>query len=95
MSYNGIFGNADPALYVPAAISGNANGKPNTTSYTTELDYYPWNNGGPAMLPWINAKFFIENTFYPIFNGLARNYDGYGRNAASNDVLFTGIWFVF
>lgn len=94
-TYNGIFGNADPALYAPAAISGNANGKPTTTSYTTELDYYPWNNGGPAIFPWMNAKFFVENTFYPVFNGLAKNYDGYGRNAASNDVLFTGIWFVF
>jgi hypothetical protein len=94
-TYNGIFGNTDAALYAPAAVSGSANGKPNTTSFTTELDYYPWNDGGPTIFPWVNAKLFVEDTVYPIFNGLARNYDGYGRNASGNNVLFTGIWLVF
>ena len=94
-SYTGITGNADPALYAPAPVAGSPNGKPNTTSFTTELDYYPWNDGGPAFFPWMNAKFFVENTYYPVFNGLAHNYDGYGRNASGNDVLFAGIWLVF
>jgi hypothetical protein len=94
-TYNGIFGNTDAALYAPAAVSGSANGKPNTTSFTTELDYYPWNDGGPTIFPWVNAKLFVEDTVYPVFNGLARNYDGYGRNASGNNVLFTGIWLVF
>ncbi len=91
-TYNGIWGNADPAIYAAAPISGNANGKPNTTSFTTELDYYPWNNGGPSFMPWMNAKLFVEDTFYPVFNGLSHNYDGSGRNASDNDVIFTGIW---
>jgi hypothetical protein len=94
-SYNGVFGNGDSSLYAAAPVSGDANGKPNTTSYTTELDYYPFNGGGPAIFPWINAKFFVEDTFYPVFNGLARNYDGSGRNAGDNNVLFTGIWAAF
>lgn len=94
-TYNGIFGNGDAALYAPAPVTGSANGKPNTTSFTTELDYYPWNSGGPAIFPWVNAKLFVEDTVYPVFNGLARNYDGAGRNANGNNVLFTGIWLVF
>lgn len=88
-SFNAIWGNADAALY------GNANGKPNTNSWTTELDYYPFNNGGPKWLPVLNVKFFVENTLYPTFNGLARNYDGAGTNAQANDTLFAGIWLAF
>ncbi|HUW80096.1 MAG TPA: hypothetical protein VMV54_04265 [Acidocella sp.] len=94
-TFNSITGNADSALYAAAPISGNANGKPNTNSFTTELDYYPFNTDGPKFFPWVNAKFFVENTIYPTFNGLSHNYDGYGRSAQGNDVLFTGIWLVF
>jgi hypothetical protein len=94
-SYNLIDGDADPVLYGAAPISGDANGKPNTDSYTTELDYYPFNQGGPKFFPWANAKLFFEDTFFPRFNGLARNYDGSGRSAQANDVLFTGIWLAF
>ncbi len=92
-SFNNIDGTADSGLY--NLDSANANGKPNTQSFTTELDYYPFNRGGPKFFPWVNAKFFVENTFYTQFNGRAHNYDGNGRNASANDVLFTGIWLVF
>ena len=92
-AYSNITGNGDVGLY--NADTGNANGKPNTDSYTTELDYYPFNTDGPKVFPWANAKFFVEDTFYPTFNGLAHNYDGNGRSAQANDVLFTGIWLVF
>lgn len=67
----------------------------NTASFTTELDYYPFNKGGPKIFPWVNAKFFLEGTIYPYFNGLAHNYDGNGRSAANNDIFFGGIWLVF
>jgi hypothetical protein len=94
-SYVRTYGSRDTLIYGPAPVSGSANGKPNTTSWTTELDYYPFNNGGPKWLPWLNAKIFVQNTYYPQFNGGARNYDGYGRNSGSNDVIFTGIWLLF
>ena len=94
-SYNYIYGNGDNGLYTPAPVTGDANGKPNTQSFTTELDYYPWNKGGPKFLPWVNAKLFFEDTFYTQFNGLAHNYDGSGRNSQGNDIVFTGIWLVF
>lgn len=88
-SFSTIYGNSDPILY------GNLNGKPNTNSWTTELDYYPFNDGGPKFLPWLNAKFFVENTLYPIFDGRAHNYDGGGTNAQANDTLFAGVWLAF
>ncbi|OYV39319.1 MAG: hypothetical protein B7Z80_07590 [Rhodospirillales bacterium 20-64-7] len=94
-SYNTVFGSRDTGLYAAAPISGSANGAPLTDSVTSELDYYPWNNGGPAVFPWVNAKLFVENTTYLRFNGLARNYDGAGRSASANDVWFAGIWLVF
>jgi len=92
-NFTNISGTGDSGLY--NTDTANANGKPNTNSFTTELDYYPFNRGGPSIFPWVNAKLFIEGTFYPQFNGLAQNYDGNGRNASGNNILFTGIWLVF
>lgn len=94
-SYNAIDGTADPLLYPPGPITGNAAGKPGTTGWTTELDYYLYNNGGPAWLPWLNAKLFVEDTIYPRFNGAASNYDGTGRSAGANDTVFSGVWVAF
>jgi hypothetical protein len=92
-NFTSITGSGDSGLYNTG--TANANGKPNTNSFTTELDYYPFNRGGPKIFPWVNAKLFIEGTVYPQFNGLAQNYDGNGRSAAANNILFTGIWLVF
>lgn len=92
-NFTNISGTADSGLYNTG--TGNANSKPNTNSFTTELDYYPFNRGGPKIFPWANAKLFIEGTLYTQFNGNAQNYDGNGRSAAANNILFTGIWLVF
>ncbi len=82
-------GSADGTLY------GTNSGKPNTRGYSMELDYYPFNNGGPKFFPWLNAKFFIQYFLYSQFDGAATNYDGSGRNASDNDTLFLGAWFAF
>ena len=92
-SYNTIYGSADPGLY--SVDTGNANGKPNTNSWTTEIDYYPFNNGGPAFFPWMNFKLFLEDTLYTKFNGRMSNYDGSGRSAGANNTIYGGIWLVF
>lgn len=94
-SYNEIDGNPDDNLYPPGPISGNLDGKPDSRSWTTELDYYLFNKGGPAWLPWLNAKFFVEDTIYPIFNGGPNNYDGANRSAGANDTVFSGVWVAF
>jgi hypothetical protein len=94
-SYNIIDGSKDAGIYTAAPIGGNANGAPNTQSFTTELDYYPFNNGSPGPIAFANAKFFVEGTIYPQFNGLGRNYDGGGRSASANNLVFAGIWLAF
>lgn len=81
-SFNTIYGNADAGQY------GTVNGKPNSNSWTTEVDYYPFNDGGPKWLPWLNAKFFLEDTVYTVFDGTP---DG----AQDNNTVFGGIWLVF
>ncbi|MDR3588182.1 MAG: hypothetical protein P4N41_00805 [Negativicutes bacterium] len=88
-TYANIIGNGDALAY------STANTKPDTSSFTTEIDYYPWNNGGPAIFPWANAKLFVEAVIYPTFNGRSSNYDGAGASASANNLLFTGIWLAF
>lgn len=83
-------GNQDPLLY-----ANSANGKPNTNGVILEADYYPFNNGGPAIFPWVNAKLFVQDTIYTRFDGAVNNYDGGGRNASDNNTLFAGIWLMF
>lgn len=90
-SYFALQGSADPLLY--GGVS--ANSKPNTNGFTLELDYIPFNYGGPSFWPWLNLKLGLEFTHYNKFNGLTSNYDGLGSNASGNDTLFAFAWFVF
>ncbi len=88
-TFSNLLGSPDANLY------GTANNKPDTSSFITELDYYPWNEGGPAVFPWVNAKLFVEAIIYPTYNGRSANYDGAGASSYGNDLLFTGIWLAF
>jgi hypothetical protein len=94
-SYNQIDGNADSILYPPGPISENLNGKPESTSWTTGLDDFLFNTGGPAWRPWLNAKVFVEDTIFPTFNGGSNNYDSANRSAGANDTVFSGVWVAF
>ena len=58
-SFKTIYGTPDKLLYSAGGVGGSLTGKPNTNSWTTEFDYYPFNNGGPGWLPWLNMKFFV------------------------------------
>ena len=84
-------GTGDPLLY--GAVS--ADNKPNTNGYTLELDYIPFNYGGPSFWPWLNVKFGLQYVHYNRFNGTVANYDGAGRNASDNDTLFAFAWVAF
>ena len=61
------------------------NGSPNSNWAVAELDY----------LPWLNTKIGLQYTMYGIFNGESSNYDGNGRNAPSNNMLYAYLWFAF
>ena len=91
--YFHIDGSPDPLLY--SSDAGFANNVPNSSGYTFELDYIPFNNGGPSFWPWLNVKFGLQYVHYTKFNGASTNFDGMGTNAADNDTLFAFTWIAF
>jgi hypothetical protein len=95
LGYFNISGSKDPGLYAPDPIDGSANGSPGSSGWIAEIDYMPFNNGGPSFWPWLNAKFSLQYTAYNRFNGASKNYDGFGRNASDNNTLFLAAWIAF
>jgi len=69
----------------PSQLLGSANGKPTTQGAVFEIDY----------LPWLNTKIGLQYTAYDTFNGRRHNYDGFGRNASQNNLLYVYIWTAF
>ena len=69
----------------PSQLLGSANGQPTTQGATFEIDY----------LPWLNTKIGLQYTAYAKFNGRSHNYDGFGRNASDNNLLYVYIWTAF
>ncbi len=79
-------GSSDSLLYPSGSpVVGSANGKPNTQGYTFELDF----------LPWLNTKLGVQYTLYTKFNGKVNNYDGFGRNASDNNIVYVFVWTAF
>jgi hypothetical protein len=64
---------------------GSPNGKPNSSWGNVEVDY----------LPWLNVKLGLQYTAYAKFNGASDNYDGNGRNASDNNMIFGYVWFAY
>lgn len=95
LGYFSVNGTTDSGLYRAGAIGGSANGSPKSSGWTAEIDYMPFNNGGPAFWPWLNAKFGLQYVAYNKFNGGTTNYDGFGRSAAANNTLFLYTWMAF
>lgn len=91
LGYFYINGSSDSLLYSGAS----ANNSPNSSGYTAELDYIPFNYGGPSFWPWLNMKLGLQFVHYNRFDGASTNYDGAGRNASGNDTLFAFTWFAF
>lgn len=68
-----------------ATYFGSANGKPNSSWANFEIDY----------VPWLNVKLSLQYTAYFKFDGATTNYDGAGRNASDNNMLFGYLWIAF
>lgn len=94
-SWQKTWGTADPALYVPAPLTGSANGKPNSNAFIFEADYIPFGKADSWAGPWVNLKLGIQYTAYTQFNGGTSNYDGFGRNAGDNNALYLFAWMIF
>jgi hypothetical protein len=74
-----VSGSNDP-LYI-----GTPSGNGNSTWGTAEIDY----------LPWLNIKLGLQYTFFAKFDGASTNYDGAGRNASDNNLLYGFVWIAF
>jgi len=74
-----LSGSDDPLYY------GNFKGNSNSTWGLAEVDY----------VPWLNVKLGLQYTAYMKFNGADSNYDGAGRSASDNNLLFLYLWLAF
>jgi hypothetical protein len=81
----GVTGTADPLLFAQAAVSGSANGSPQSNGYTLNLSWWPEQNIDLA----------VQYTGYFRFNGARVNYDGAGRDASANNTVYLLARFVF
>lgn len=64
---------------------GTVQGGSNSSYGTVEADY----------LPWLNVKLGLQYTAFAKFDGLTSNYDGNGRNASDNNMLFGYLWVAY
>ncbi len=78
-------GSADAVLYAPGAVTGSANGQPNSSGLIAELQ----------TMPWLNTRFSLQYVAYQKFNGGKTDYDGSGRNASDNNALYLLVWLMF
>lgn len=85
LGYFSIGGDANPAMYSPAPVTGSLNGSPSSNGITAQISY----------LPWLNTQFTLQYVAYNKFNGASNNYDGNGRNASDNNTLYLVGWVVF
>ena len=84
----GLAGSRDFTYYnssSPTPPINSANGKPDSSWGNVEVDY----------LPWLNVKLGLQYTAFFKFNGATTNYDGAGRNASDNNLLYAYLWLAF
>ncbi|HEY5047168.1 MAG TPA: hypothetical protein VII49_03995 [Rhizomicrobium sp.] len=74
-----VSGSSDPLYF------GSSNGSPSSTWSTAEVDY----------VPWLNVKLGLQYTAFFKFDGASTNYDGAGRNASDNNMLYAFLWVAF
>jgi len=92
VAYFDTSGNANPALYAPAAWFGSANGSPDSRGYVLQMECVPFGKFTSPARPWLNVRFGLQFTGYTRFNGGSGNYDGFGHSAHDNDTLFLFLW---
>ena len=85
VGYFDTTGSSDSELYTPAEVFGSNARIPDSNGIRTQVDY----------LPWENTKLSLQYFAYNKFNGASTNYDGFGRNAADNNMLYLQFWFAF
>jgi hypothetical protein len=95
LGWQKTWGSPNTSLYTAAPLTGSANGKPDSNAFTAEADWVPFGKADSWASPWVNLKLGIQYTLYTQFNGAAKNYDGYGRNASDNNSIYAFAWTIF
>lgn len=92
VGYFRIDGSGDANLYggLPSATNS-----PDSAGWIGELDFIPFNHGGPSFWPWLNVKFGLQYIYYDKFNGSGDNFDGMRRNARDDNTLYLFAWLAF
>jgi hypothetical protein len=96
--YFAINGSRDALLYgntCDACAGDSATNNPASAGWIFELNFMPYNYGGPSFWPWANAKLGLQFIHYTKFDGAQTNYDGMGANASDNDTLYAYMWLAF
>lgn len=91
IGYFDTWGDSDTMKYVmsddPSAM-GNATGSPDSRGWTAEVNYLPLKDTQ-------NLKVGLRRTLYDTFNGSGNDYNGFGRDAADNNLTFFYVWLLF
>jgi hypothetical protein len=95
LAYFDITGTADPLLYAPTAVTGSANGSPDSGGYIVNVEWIPFGKLNSWARPYANVRTGLQYTIYTHFNGGTSDYDGNGRSASQNDTLYGYIWIAF
>lgn len=85
VGYFSVSGNTNTGMFGPSPVDGSRLQKPNTNGFIGQISF----------LPWYNTKFAVQYTMFTKFNGAGDNYDGSGRDAASNNTLYLLTWINF
>lgn len=81
--YFNVNGSMDATHYEESA-----NGRPDSSGWIGEIAWLPFSKGGPSMWPWFNVRLGLQYTIYDKFNGARTNYNGEGRDASDNNIVY-------
>lgn len=96
LNYGQTSGTADNLMYFSSdPISGSRSGRPNNQAFTAELSFAPFGKSATTLSSLMNLRLAVQYVHYFKFNGSIRNYDGLGRNAVGNDMLYLSGWLAF
>jgi hypothetical protein len=87
--YFTLNGSSDATLY------GTFSGSPNSQGWVGEVNWMPFNRGGPGLWPWLNTRIGLQYIAYTKFDGAKDDIDGTGRKASANNTLYFYIWTAF
>ena len=78
--------------FAPNPGDGSRTGKPDSSGTILQADWTPFGGADSAHAPWANLRLGLQYTIYDKFNGATHDYDGFGRSAHDNNMLFAFLW---